>query len=200
MTKLTKKQLKFCREYLKTSNAYQSAIKAGYSKAYAKNASKQILENRGIQNYIRGRTEKVEKQEDSTVDEVLKNIFKIASGKPIKRDFVQIDNMKKEITLKGVPKDFEVEPEMRAEYEDNETTITSAPIKEQVAAAELWLKFKGQLKNDSDDVEKQKIRKLKADADIAEWKAGELAGTNKANDKTVLVDDIGGNDNGNNGN
>lgn len=200
MTKLTKKQLKFCREYLKTSNAYQSAIKAGYSKTYAKNASKQILENRGIQNYIRGRTEKVEKQEDSTVDEVLKNIFKIASGKPIKRDFVQIDNMKKEITLKGVPKDFEVEPEMRAKYEDNETTITSAPIKEQVAAAELWLKFKGQLKNDSDDVEKQKIRKLKADADIAEWKAGELAGTNKVNDKTVLVDDIGGNDNGNNDN
>ncbi len=36
--KLTPKQRKFANEFIKTNNAYQSAISAGYSKAYAKNA------------------------------------------------------------------------------------------------------------------------------------------------------------------
>ena len=38
--KLTPKQRKFANEFIKTNNAYQSAISAGYSKAYAKNAGK----------------------------------------------------------------------------------------------------------------------------------------------------------------
>ncbi|MCW6172488.1 terminase small subunit, partial [Lactiplantibacillus plantarum] len=32
--KLTPKQRKFANEFIKTNNAYQSAISAGYSKAY----------------------------------------------------------------------------------------------------------------------------------------------------------------------
>ncbi len=36
--KLTPKQRKFANEFIKINNAYQSAISAGYSKAYAKNA------------------------------------------------------------------------------------------------------------------------------------------------------------------
>ncbi|KAB1954470.1 terminase small subunit [Lactiplantibacillus plantarum] len=49
--KLTPKQRKFANEFIKTNNAYQSAIKAGYSKAYAKNAGKFLLENIGMANY-----------------------------------------------------------------------------------------------------------------------------------------------------
>ncbi|MCP9357383.1 terminase small subunit [Liquorilactobacillus satsumensis] len=176
---LNKQQLKFCREYLKSHNAYQSAVKAGYSKSYAKNATKKLLENGGIQDYINKRTEKVEKKEDSEVDEVLTNIYRIASGRPVKRDFVQIDNIKKEIS-------------------EDTTTTTPAATKEQVAAAELWFKLKGKLKNESKEVETQRVRKLKSDADLAEWKANELTGKNKAADKTVLVNDIGSENNANN--
>jgi len=49
--------------------------------------------------------------------------------------------------------------------------LTPASTKEQVAAAELWFKLNGKLKNDSKEVEEQKIRKLEAEADIAEGKA-----------------------------
>ncbi|MFT8477719.1 MAG: terminase small subunit [Liquorilactobacillus sp.] len=169
--KLNKKQKKFADLWMKTHNAYQSALKANYSKSYAKNATKYLLENHGIQEYIRKRTEKVEKKEDSEVDEVLTNIYRIAAGKPIKRDFVQIDNIKKEIDLRGVSKDTKPMAELRADYEVNETTLTPAATKEQVAAAELWFKLKGQLKNESKEVEEQKVRKLKSDADLAEAKA-----------------------------
>lgn len=38
----------------------------------------------------------------------------------------------------------------------------------------------------------EQLRKIKAEADIAEWKAKELLGDNTAEDKTTLIDDIGG--------
>nr|WP_134902170.1 terminase small subunit [Lactiplantibacillus plantarum] len=178
--KLTPKQRKFANEFIKTNNAYQSAIKAGYSKAYAKNAGKFLLENIGIKNYIQQKTGNVEKRESDEADEVLKNIYRIAAGKPIKRDFVQTDNLKKEIVLRGVKKGSQPTATMRAGYETNETSITPAATKEQVAAAELWFKLNGKLKNDSKEVEKQKIRKLKADADIAEAKAKQINNSDEA--------------------
>lgn len=169
--KLTPKQRKFANEFIKTNNAYQSAIKAGYSKNYASVGTKKLLENVRIQNYIKQKTGDVEKRESVEADEVLKNVYRIAAGKPIKRDFVQTDNLKKEIVLRGVKKGSKPTATMRSGYETNETTITPAATKEQVAAAELWLKLNGKLKNDSKEVEEQKIRKLEAEADVAEQKA-----------------------------
>lgn len=169
--KLTPKQRKFANEFIKTNNAYQSAIKAGYSKNYASVGTKKLLENVRIQNYIQQKTGDVEKHESDEADEVLKNVYRIAAGKPIKRDFVKTDNLKKEIALRGVKKGSNPTATMRSGYEKNETTITPASIKEQVTAAELWFKLNGKLKNDSKEVEEQKIRKLEAEADIAEGKA-----------------------------
>ncbi|MFO1546975.1 terminase small subunit [Lactiplantibacillus plantarum] len=175
--KLTPKQCKFANEFIKTNNAYQSAIKAGYSKAYAKNAGKFLLENIGIKNYIQQKTGNVEKRESAEADEVLKNIYRISAGKEIERHYVQIDNLAKE----AAGGDDSIEARM--EYMTDETTITPASTKEQVAAAELWFKLKGQLKSDSQDVEDQKIRKLKAEADIAESKAKQINNT----DETVRI-------------
>lgn len=169
--KLTAKQRKFANEFIKTNNAYQSAISAGYSKNYASVGTKKLLENVRIQNYIQQKTGNVEKRESDEADEVLKNVYRIAAGKPIKRDFVQTDNLKKEIALRGVKKGSKPTATMRSGYETNETTITPAATKEQVAAAELWFKLNGKLKNDSKEVEEQKIRKLEAEADVAEQKA-----------------------------
>ncbi|WEE35067.1 terminase small subunit [Lactiplantibacillus paraplantarum] len=168
--KLTPKQRKFANEFIKTNNAYQSAINAGYSKNYASVGTKKLLENVRIQNYIQQKTGNVEKRESDEADEVLKNIYRISAGKEIERHYVKIDNLAKEVA--GGDDSIEA----RMEYMTDETTITPASTKEQVAAAELWLKLSGRLKNDSKDVEDQKIRKLKADADIAEAKAKLLRG------------------------
>jgi len=161
---LNKKQRKFANEYIKNKgNAYQAAIKAGYSKAYAKNAGKKIVENGGVQQYIQHKVGKVEQRESDEVDEVLRNIYRIGAGKPIKRHYVSVDNLKKE-SLDG-----DVSIGSRLEYMEDVTSVTPASTKEQVAAAELGLKIHGRL--DSGEIEKQRARKLKADADVSEAKA-----------------------------
>lgn len=181
--KLTPKQRKFANEFIKTNNAYQSAINAGYSKNYASVGTKKLLENVRIQNYIQQKTGDVEKRESVEADEVLKNIYRISAGKEIERHYVKIDNLAKEVA--GGDDSIEA----RMEYMTDETTITPASTKEQVAAAELWFKLSGRLKNDSKGVEDQKIRKLKADADIAEAKAKR---SSKDNQQVVInfTDDL----------
>lgn len=186
--KLTPKQRKFANEFIKTNNAYQSAINAGYSKNYASVGTKKLLENVRIQNYIQQKTGNVEKRESDEADEVLKNIYRISAGKEIERHYVKIDNLAKEAA------DGDDSIEARMEYMTDETTITPASTKEQVAAAELWFKLSGRLKNDSKDVEDQKIRKLKADADIAEAKAKEARSGDSNEGQTLIVDDVGGMD------
>lgn len=163
--KLTPKQRKFANEFIKTNNAYKSAIKAGYAKGTARNATKQLLENTGIHEYIIKKTGNVEKHESDEADEVLRNIYRISAGKEIERHYVQIDNLAKEAA--GDDDSLGA----RMEYMVDNTTLTPASTKEQVAAAELWFKLNGKLKNDSKEVEEQKIRKLEAEADVAEQKA-----------------------------
>ncbi|MCJ8183079.1 terminase small subunit [Lactiplantibacillus pentosus] len=195
--KLTPKQRKFANEFIKTNNAYQSAINAGYSKNYASVGTKKLLENVRIQNYIQQKTGDVEKRESVEADEVLKNIYRISAGKEIERHYVKIDNLAKE----AVGGDDSIEARM--EYMTDETIITPASTKEQVAAAELWFKLSGRLKNDSKDVEDQKVRKLKADADIAEAKASIMNASTDSTEAKVseyldkLDDVLGGDSDGN---
>jgi len=85
-------------------------------------------------------------------------MYRIASGKSISHDFVKIENLKNEETT-------------------NETTIAPAPFKEQVNAAELWFKLGGQLKNESKEIEKQRARKIKADAELAELRVKRADGS-----------------------
>ena len=54
------------------------------------------------------------------------------------------------------------------------------------------LKMSGMMSdNSTPELDKAKIRKANAEADIARWRADEPTGKNKADDSTVLVDDIG---------
>jgi len=48
---------------------------------------------------------------------------------------------------------------------------------------------------DNNKLVEQQVRKLKAEADVTEWKAKELRGDNDSKDKTTLIDDIGGGEN-----
>lgn len=175
--KLTAKQRKFANEFIKTNNAYKSAIKAGYAKGTARNATKQLLENTGIHEYIIKKTENVEKHESDETDEVLKNIYRISAGKEIERHYVKIDNLAKE----SAGDDDSLDARMG--YMVDNTTLTPASTKEQVAAAELWFKLNGKLKNDSKEVEEQKIRKLEAEADVVEQKARDARSSGQDIDK-----------------
>lgn len=169
--KLNKKQLKFCREWLKSHNAYDAAIKVGYSKSYAKNATKKLLENGGIQEYINKRTSKVEKQEDSEVDAVLTNIYRIATGKSIIEHQKVVDNLQKKTT-------------------SDKTFTQPASQKQQIAAAELWMRIKGQFKNDNAEIENAKVRKMNAEADIAETKAREINEATGDNTRIVINNNV----------
>lgn len=155
---ISTQQRKFANEWIRTHNAYQSAIFAGYAEGTARNATKQLLENAVIRKYISSKTKKVEQKESNEADAVLRNIYRIAAGIPISRKFVKTDNIKKEVT-------------------NDETTLTPAPVKEQVNAAELWFKLNGQLKNESKEIEKQRVRKIKADAALAELRVKQADGS-----------------------
>lgn len=184
--KLTKQQRRFANEFIKTNNAYQSAINAGYSKAYAKNAGKKLLENGGIQSYINKKVGKVEETESNEADEVLRNIYRIGAGRKIERRYINIDNLKKEAL------DNDESLNARLEYMEDTTIVGPASVKEQVSAAELWFRLHGDFKNDSEEIEKQKVRKIKAEADIAAYKAKLLRGDTDGIDKTVILDDLDG--------
>ena len=175
MKRLSVKQQKFADEYIKTGNSYQSALKAGYSETIAKGQSYKFIENLGIQEYIHAKTDKIIKKEADETDAVLRNIYRIASGKRIRRRFTKIDNLQKEITLKGVTNPT---AEMRKKYTDDEVTSTPAPVKEQVAAAEIWLKYRGMLSSDSKPIENAKIRKAEVETKIAEAKLKLLSSDN----------------------
>lgn len=155
---ISAQQRKFANEWIRTHNAYQSAIYAGYAPNTAKNASQRLLENAGISKYISSKTKKVEQKESDEADEVLMNIYRIASGKPITHSFTKRDNIKDEIVT-------------------DETMTSPAPTKEQVNAAELWFKLGGQLKNESKEIEKQRARKIKADAELAELRVKQADGS-----------------------
>lgn len=85
IAKLTPKQKKFADEYIITGNAYQSALNAGYSENYAKNANAKMIENGGqISNYISERMKENENNKIATADEVLQILTSI-----IRRDFTE---------------------------------------------------------------------------------------------------------------
>lgn len=155
---ISAQQRKFANEWIRTNNAYRSALYAGYTKAYAKNAGKFLLGNLGIKKYISSKTKKVEQKESNDADEVLMNIYRIAAGKPITHNFAKRDNLKDEIVT-------------------DETVTSPAPTKEQVNAADLWFKLGGQLKNESKEIEKQRARKFKADAELAELRVKQADGS-----------------------
>ncbi|MDO4605229.1 MAG: terminase small subunit, partial [Helcococcus sp.] len=80
MTKLTIKQKKFADEYIISGNAYQSAIKAGYSENYAKGNVIKLLENVRVKKYINARLKEIEDKQIAKQDEILKYLTAVMRG------------------------------------------------------------------------------------------------------------------------
>jgi len=77
---MNERQKRFADEYIRTANAYQSAIRAGYSDMYAKNNSHKLLENKGIKAYVEARFKELEKQTIAQQDEVLQYLTAVMRG------------------------------------------------------------------------------------------------------------------------
>jgi hypothetical protein len=77
---LTIKQKKFADEYIKSGNAYQSAINAGYSKSYAKGNIVKLLENVSVKAYIDKKLSELESETIAESKEVLQYLTSVLRG------------------------------------------------------------------------------------------------------------------------
>lgn len=166
--KLTLKQNKFADEYLISGNATDAAIKAGYAKRSARSIGQENLTKPDINNYIAERRKEIESHKIMDAKEAMQLLTSIARGET-----------KETVIISAGPDVYEEKKE--------------ADLKTRISAIKEILK---RYPDKNDEEIAAQIRKLKADADIAEWKAKELHGDNDTGDKTVLIDDIGGIDDG----
>ena len=165
--KLTAKQRLFADEYIKSGNATQSAVKAGYNVKSAKVIGAQNLSKLNVKAYIDAKMAEIESHKIADAKEVLQYLTRVLRG------------------------------EETEEIPDNVNggTIKRPPlIKDRtVAAREIMKRYPL-----DDPIVAAQLKKLQAEADTAIWKRNELTGKNDIGDKTVLIDDIGGVDDGDN--
>lgn len=140
--KLTEKQKRFADEYIKSGNATQAAIKAGYSQKTAKVAGHENLTKPYLKNYIDERMRAIENNRIMTAKEAVEFLTSVVRGDV------------KETVVIGTP--------MGAEEVEKEPDV-----KTRISAAKEILKRYP----DNDKVMEQQLRKLTAEADIAESKA-----------------------------
>lgn len=163
--KLTVKQRMFADEYIKSGNATQSAIKAGYNVKSAKVIGAQNLSKLNVKSYIDAKVAEIESHKIADAKEVLQYLTRVLRG------------------------------EEKEEIPDNVNggTIKRPPlIKDRtVAAREIMKRYPL-----DDPMVAAQLKKLQAEADTAIWKRNELTGDNDSKDKTTLIDDIGGDDDG----
>lgn len=77
---LTERERIFADEYIKTTNATQSAIKAGYAEKSASSKGSQLLRKVKVRKYIDDVMEKRSKNTIATADEVLEYLTKVMNG------------------------------------------------------------------------------------------------------------------------
>ena len=156
--KLTEKQKRFADEYIKSGNATQAAIKAGYSKKTAKIVASQNLTKLNVKSYIDDRMKVIEDNRIMTAKEAVELLTGIGRGE-VKETVVVASPM-------GV-----------------ETVEKEADLKTRISAIKEILKRYP----DNDKVIEQQLRKLTAEADIAEAKAKEYIEGSSDYDEIQLV-------------
>lgn len=140
--KLTKKQQDFADYYIELGNAEEAAIKAGYSKNYARASAYKLLANVGIKKYIGERMEQLASERIMSAQEILERLSLIANAKI--KETVVVANAEGYSEVEKPP-DFKVQIQ---------------------AMKELLKRYPG-----NDKLLEQTLRKLTAEADIAEFKA-----------------------------
>jgi len=155
--KLTPKQRKFADEYIKTGNATQSAIEAGYSKKYANTNAPKLLQNTTLKQYIEKCMAEIASNRVMSYTEAVELLTSIARGE------------EKETVVVGTPVGAE-------------TVEKEADLKTRINALKEILKRYP----NNDKLVEQQIRKLSAEADIAEANAREVTDNGTANEIRVI--------------
>lgn len=159
--KLTAKQKKFANNYIKTGNATQSAIDAGYSKKTAPTIASENLIKPNIKAYIDKKMREIESDRIMGAQEALEFLTNVVRGE--------------ELETKVVTTQYDVS-----------TVKVPADVKTKISAAKEILKRYP----DNDKLLEQQIRKLTAEADISEYKAKVMTDATNLEDKTVIVSDL----------
>ena len=106
MKSLTLKQKQFADEYIRTGNAYQSAVNAGYSEKYAKARSHKMLENVGINQYIDENLEIIQKESIAEADEIMRYLTRVLRAEEKEEILVYVGDGIQEIqTIRPSAKD-----------------------------------------------------------------------------------------------
>ena len=100
--KLNIKQKAFADYFIETGNAYQSAIKAGYSENYAKGNVIKLLENESVKKYIEERMKEIESERIAKAEEVLAFLSASLRGEVLEEviSTETVDGMVKPVILK----------------------------------------------------------------------------------------------------
>ncbi len=140
--KLTTKQKIFCDEYIKSGNAKEAAVKAGYSPKTAKSIGQENLTKPDLKAYIDAKMAEIESHKIADAKEVLEFYTKVL------RD--------------------EVVEEVPMSTADDVVVIKKKPsFKDKITASKEIMKRYPLV----DPIEKQKLQKLIADTRISEAKA-----------------------------
>lgn len=171
MIKLSKRQKAFADAYLiNGGNATEAAKAAGYSPHNIGANAAKTLKNPKIQDYMQQRLQPIERKADLDVDKAIAHLLDIGMGRRIEARTSTYDHIKKKLV-------------------DDVTMKYSPGTKQQVEALELYLKYKGLLRNASKGLEDAQARKATAEADIAEAKAKDIK--RAANEGgAIIVDDV----------
>lgn len=160
--RLTQKQRLFADEYIKSGNATQAAVKAGYNVKNARVIGAQNLSKLNIKAYIDAKMAEIESH-------------KIADAKEVLEFYTRV--LRKE----------ETEPEKLMDEDGSEHFYDREPsLKDRLnAAKELMKRYPL-----DDPVVKVQLRKLTADAEIAEQKGKLLRSDKTGITKIVFSDDL----------
>lgn len=167
--KLTPKQKKFADNYIKTGNAYQSAVDAGYSKQYARARAAKMSVNVGIKSYIEERMKSIESDKIMDAKEALEFLTNVVRG---------AEKETKVVATQFSVSEVEVEADLKTKISATKEILKRYP--------------------DNDSLLKQQVRKLTAEADIISAKAAKLTNNSKDNDLLEAINDVvnGGNGSG----
>lgn len=140
--KLTPKQRLFADEYIKSGNATDAAVKAGYSPKTARSIAQENLTKPDIKSYIDAKLAEIESHKIADAKEILEYFTAVLRGET------------REVVVVATPTGAE--------------EVEKAPDeKTKLAAARELLKRYPM----SDEIAKEQLRKIKAEADMAELKA-----------------------------
>lgn len=158
--KLTEKQKKFCDEYIKLGNAKEAAINAGYSKRTAKSIGAENLTKPDLKKYIDERMEKIASERIMSAQEILERLSLIASAEIT--ETVVVANAKGYAEVEKPP-DFKVQiqamKELLKRYPDNDKLLEQQLRKITAEANMAELKVES-VKNSSNETVEEKLDAL----------------------------------------